>query len=288
MTSKVRALAQVTLIYAGLAGVGVAAYVGWPGSESARFFAADIAMTVGCYLVSVVKRNSSLYDPYWSVIPFFFVGGFFLSGGAEAWDLTDSAVAVLVSLWSWRLTFNWARGWPGWEHEDWRYVDFRVAHGRWFQFTNFFGIQLFPTVLVFAGCVPLFWVFGGERVHPELLVLGLCIGLLGTLLEHIADNQLAAFKGRESPLPGDILDTGLWGAMRYPNYLGEMLFWWGLALCGLGAGGPTWVVSGAVAMVVLFVVVSIPLKDKRMRRGRPTFEAYRARVPALFPRLGRG
>jgi steroid 5-alpha reductase family enzyme len=64
-----------------------------------------------------------------------------------------------------------------------------------------------------------------------------------------------------------------------------MLFWWGLALCGLGAGGSWVVVFGAVSMVLLFVLASIPMKDKRMAASRPAFAEYRARVPALIPGL---
>ena len=36
---------------------------------------------------------------------------------------------ALVSLWSWRLTLNWARSWTGFHHEDWRYVDIAKQTG---------------------------------------------------------------------------------------------------------------------------------------------------------------
>ena len=99
------------------------------------------------------------------------------------------------------------------------------------------------------------------------------------------DNQLRDFRRRPNPGPEDILDSGLWGVVRYPNYLGEMLFWWSMALCGLGAGG-SWVVClGAVAMMLMFVLASIPMKEKRMLARRLDYPAYQQRVPLLIPRL---
>ena len=62
-----------------------------------------------------------------------------------------------------------------------------------------------------------------------------------------------------------------------------MLFWWGVAVCGLGAGGGWWMVIGALSMMALFVMASIPMKDKRMASRRSTFQAYKERVPALIP-----
>ena len=34
-----------------------------------------------------------------------------------------------TNAWAVRLTWNWARGWTGLGHEDWRYVDIRSATG---------------------------------------------------------------------------------------------------------------------------------------------------------------
>ena len=164
-------------------------------------------------------------------------------------------------------------------------MDFRNQQGKAFQFTNFFGIHLFPTAIVFLACLGLFEVAVAAVLEPWLIGVGMGVGLLGVALELFADNQLAAFRGRPNPQPEDILDTGLWGVIRYPNYLGEMLFWWGVALCGLGAGGGWWMVLGAVGMMLLFVLASIPMKDKRMGARKPAFLEYKKRVPAVIPGL---
>ena len=58
---------------------------------------------------------------------------------------------------------------PGWGHEDWRYTAYREQLGRYFELMNFFGLQFLPTVMVFWGTVPLFWVLSGDA--PSLIAV---------------------------------------------------------------------------------------------------------------------
>ena len=294
MTSKTKALLTVTLAYVVTAVLGILTYQWASGSTWVRVLYADIAMTVWIYAVSVFTRNSSSYDPFWSLIPVYFVGGLMLIEPQVTTPMwTKLIVSLVVTLWGLRLTWNWARGWPGWEHEDWRYVDFRSSHGRLFEFTNFFGIHLVPTLMVYLGCLPFFWIFGhfdgltspqAVSLSPAILMsVGVAISFAGVAFEWVADNALADFRKRPSPKSTDILQTGIWGVIRHPNYLGELLFWIGIAVSGLAAGAPLWSVAGAVVMIVLFVFISIPLKERRMEKGRPDWAEHRRRVRALIP-----
>ena len=52
-------------------------------------------------------------------------------------------VAVVVGLWAVRLTANWAYGWQGLDHEDWRYRDLARTAGPWWWPLSFFGVHLF-------------------------------------------------------------------------------------------------------------------------------------------------
>ena len=74
-----------------------------------------------------------------------------------------------------------------------------------------------------------------------------------------------------------------WGRIRHPSCRGEMLFWIGLALCGAGAGAPPQVAAGALAMIALFLFVSIPLKEARMRARRDGWDAHAEAVAKLIP-----
>ena len=81
------------------------------------------------------------------------------------------------------------------------------------------------------------------------------------------------------------MKTGLWALSRHPNYFGEWLFWAGLALFGLAAVPSAWwwVLPGAIAMLVMFLVASIPMIDKRSVERRPEYQAHMARVSGFVP-----
>ena len=122
------------------------------------------------FALSVVFANASLYDPYWSVAPPVIALAWALWSGGEGVGLRQVLVLVLVTAWAVRLTTNWALGWPGLFHEDWRYVQLREERGRmpWWVI-NLGGIQLMPTLVVFAGMV---------SVWPAVTVGGRGFGLL--------------------------------------------------------------------------------------------------------------
>lgn len=78
--------------------------------------------------------------------------------------------------------------------------------------------------------------------------------------------------------------TGLWAHSRHPNYLGEIMTWWGLWLFALAAGpGWWWTVTGALAITLMFVFVSVPMMEKRALATRQGYRQYRQETPMLLP-----
>jgi steroid 5-alpha reductase family enzyme len=241
-------------------------------------------MTLLAFLLSLQKRNSSVYDAYWSVIPFYFVLFWFV-GSSTPWTVTEWVTACILSLWSWRLTHNWYRSWQGWQHEDWRYVGFRESMGKRFIWMNLFGLHLYPTAIVFASMLGLFHIFGQPFTGVgSIFIAGCIVAVTGIWLEWSADNTL--FRSRmDGSLPkGGILRKGLWAWSRNPNYLGEILFWTGIAIIGFSNHAPWWTGLGALGMLCMFLFASIPMKEKRLRQTRrDAFERYRMEVPRLLP-----
>lgn len=237
---------------------------------------ADVAATLVVFAFSFALSNSSVYDPYWSLAPIVLAGYWWLRGGARSEPLALAALA-LVAWWGLRLTWNWARRWNGLADEDWRYVEMRERHGRLYWPVSLAGIHLVPTLLVFAGCLPLRPLVAGA---PGAWVLpGLLLAAAAVTLETAADRQL--WRWRASGRAG-ALRSGLWSRCRHPNYLGEVLFWWGLFLAGVAADPAWWPsVAGPLAITSLFLLVSIPWKDRRMRERHPGSEE----LPAVIPRL---
>jgi steroid 5-alpha reductase family enzyme len=248
------------------------------------FFYADVVATVVVFAGSMLLDNSSVYDPYWSVAPPLVAGGWVLAqpGGS---GLRQAIVLALLTLWAVRLTANWATGWRGLEHEDWRYRQIRdQTRGRlpWWLVT-FTGIHLMPTLVVFLALLPAWPALHGYRGIGFIDLLAIAVMLGSILLEALADRQLRGFVA----LPGNAgksVDIGLWRWSRHPNYLGEIGVWWGLWLFGLAADPSWWwTVAGPLAMVALFAGVSIPLMEKRNLARRPDYVSYQRAVPMLVP-----
>lgn len=242
----------------------------------------DLAATMVVFLWSLAFRNSSFYDPYWSVAPVVIAACCIAVGGAPV--ARQALLMALISAYGARLTYNWARGWTGLGHEDWRYVDLREKTGPLFQLVNLFGIMLFPTFLVFMGSVPMMPALITGRAPLGVWDLAGCLALGGgTLIQGVADNQLRAFVKTRTD-PQEVMQRGLWAWSRHPNYFGEISVWFGVLFFGLGSGAlQLWMMAGAGLMVFLFVVISIPMMEKRQAARKPAYREYRARTSMLVP-----
>ena len=77
MNSKSKDILEIIIYYVIAFALGVASLQFFTFSNDiVDFFVADFVMTIFIFICSVIKRNSSVYDAYWSVIPFYFVIGF--------------------------------------------------------------------------------------------------------------------------------------------------------------------------------------------------------------------
>ncbi len=249
-------------------------------------FAASVAFL---YLASQIVQNGSTFDAWWSVIPpVFAMWLFFVLDDADGFtdgDLRRLAVAVCATLWGLRLTANWAIGWTGMGHEDWRYrMLYETAPmPRWA--VSLTSVHLFPLLVVTLGSIPMAIVASHSgRSFGMLDILAVVVALTGVTIQQFADLDLRRFNRTKKS--GDVLNTGLWSRSRHPNYLGEMMWWWSLWLFTLAAHPASWWAGvGALAMTVMFFAASIPLAEKRSAERRPGWEAYQAVTPMVFPRL---
>ena len=246
---------------------------------------ADIAATLVVFACSVALDNSSVYDPYWSVAPLPVAIFWSAVAPTGTLGLRQLLILALLAIWGVRLTANWALRWRGPADEDFRYVEIRTKTGKAYWPASLASIHLLPTAWVFLGLIPLFPALTRPGFAildaPAAFVTGLAIAI-----ETIADHQLRRYL--RSPHDKDgILDAGLWSRCRHPNYLGEILFWWGLFLFGLAAN-PGWIWSvvsilGPLSITLLFVFVSVPWMDRRMLSRHPTWAAHIKKTRALLP-----
>ncbi|MEK6795334.1 MAG: DUF1295 domain-containing protein [Spirochaetota bacterium] len=239
---------------------------------------ADCAAMLVVFLFSVFSDNSSVYDPYWSIIPIPIALYFALVLDAPLWRII--LIAGIVSIWGLRLTGNWIRRWKGLSHEDWRYADFRQSSGRWYWLVSLLGIHGFPTLIVFAGCLSLFAAFASSAPFGVFDILGAFVAIAAVVIEAVSDEVLS--RSIRTGKKGALCEHGLWRYARHPNYFGEVLFWWGLWLFSLARFPEYWWTSvGPVAMTLLFVFISVPMIDRHMAK-RPGY-ARRMKLSPLVP-----
>ena len=246
---------------------------------------ADVVATVVIFVFSMLYDNSSAYDPYWSVAPpvLFF---YWISRTGTMGDNRSLLLLGVTLIWALRLTSNWMRDWPGLGHEDWRYVEFRKQYGRIYPAVSFGGIHMFPTGIVALASIPAWIVLrsGGDALNV-FDIIGGALSLGGAILCYVADEQMRRHRrsGR-----GGIMVFGLWSITRHPNYLGEIMFWFGLWFIALGVSLSFWWTGiGAVAMYLLFRLKSAPWMEEKIARTRPEYTDAVREIPMLVPMPGR-
>ncbi len=242
----------------------------------------DLIATLMIFAFSVTFDNSSMYDPYWSVAAIVFVGYWSIPGNATE-NLTPRTVLVisLLTLWGIRLTYNFLKHWQGLHHEDWRYAEFRDRSKMTYWLVSFLGFHFFPTVIVFVASVPIFHAIASTTTINIIDVIAGIVTMLAILIEATADAQMRAFvkSGAEGTFRG-----GLWAYSRHPNYFGEVLFWWGMFLFAIAAATANWkFIFGPLAVTMLFLTVSLPLIEKRMKTKHRDYQQICREVSILIP-----
>lgn len=278
--SKWCSVALIVAIYA-IAGVAGWLLFDWLTAQAMQpigaLLMADVLATIVVWGFGLLYENVSVYDPYWSVFPpvAFLLWAFYTS----VWSLPVILLLVASWYWGWRLTRNWAITFKGIGHEDWRYTKYRDRHPLVFHAINLFGLNMMPTLVVFAAILPGLKLF--ETIAPAniLTYFGCVVCIVSATIQLIADKQSHDFRAAH---PGKVCNVGLWKHGRHPNYFGEIQFWWGIWIMYASLNGFDMFIGGAIAMTALFLGISIPLMEKRQLANKPDYAEYRKQTRMLI------
>ena len=263
-----------------------------------------IAMALICFLVSSLSRNYSQVDKLWSIMP---VAYAWIAAYESDWEMRIVLMAVLVSIWGIRLTYNFARrggySWKFWSgEEDYRWAILRKkpefqAPWKWMLF-NFFFISLYQMGLILLMTLPIVKSMGGRPLTVADILLALL--LLGfVIIETIADQQqwdyqkekYRRLKGQEK-LTGiyslGFTHTGLWAKVRHPNYAAEQAVWVAFYFFSVLASGHwiNWSMVGCLLLLVLFKASS-DFSEEITASKYSSYREYQQQVPRFVPRLFR-
>ena len=251
-----------------------------------------------CFIASLLTKDTSWVDRIWSVVPVIYVWIFAMSAIGAGKDAVRLIVmALLVTAWGARLTFNFARkgGYTG--MEDYRWAILRGRMRPWqFQLFNVFFIVLYQNALLVLITLPAYiaWQnpapFTGWDAAFSALFVALLIG------ETIADQQQWNFHRAKRAAGGTLepgfATSGLFRYSRHPNFFFEQAQWWvfyaigavAAAASGLGfwGGAVNATILGAILLSLLFVGSTI-FTESISASKYPAYAEYRRATSMLVP-----
>jgi steroid 5-alpha reductase family enzyme len=255
-------------------------------------FAVNLGVTLAAVIVvmalvmalAIAIKNQSIIDILWG--PGFViiaVVSYALSAGSGGSGARRLVVLVLTAVWGLRLGGYIARRNLG-HGEDPRYTALmRHRQGNLVVFLvrKVYGLQ---GVLMWLVSIP---VQAAMYEHAELGVLGIVgvvVWAVGLAFEAVGDWQLTKFKA-DPANRGKVMDRGLWGWTRHPNYFGDSCVWTGLWILSLGSPLGLITVFSPVLMTVLLLRFSgKALLEKRMLRSKgAAYAAYLESTSGFFP-----
>jgi steroid 5-alpha reductase family enzyme len=198
-------------------------------------------------------------------------------------DAHSWLLAGLVTVWGGRLAWHVFRRSRG-DGEDPRYAEMLGDAGWWTVVRRVFATQ---GVVAWLVALPVMVAGDQSVVWWPLVWVGVAVWAVGLFFETVGDAQLAAYRSRPREERPPVMDQGLWGWTRHPNYFGDACVWWGIWLAGALATG--WLpglatVVAPVAMTYFIRNVTGAKLLERTMSQRPGWDEYAARVPLFFPR----
>ncbi len=274
------AIIAIIYVLAVLVGLFVYAFLSDSVSIYGSIFLADVAATLFVYLAGVFVKNTSVYDPYWSVQPLVIV--LFVWTIFDRWDLGVIMLLIALFYWGIRLTANWAYTFDSLATQDWRYDRLKAKTKQFYPFVSLFGINLMPTVIVFL-CVWPAMIFLEKGGWNAITVIGFFMSITAATLQLFSDIQMQRYRKSDHDR-SEIINVGLWKYSRHPNYLGEILMWWGVYVMMVSIYPQGWYYGiGALLNTLMFFFISIPMAEKRLATYKVNFETYKQETRMLLP-----
>jgi len=249
------------------------------------------AVAVFCWIASLISHDHSWVDRLWSIVPVVYVWIF--AGFAGFADARLNVMAVLVTLWGARLTFNFARkgGYTGVEDYRWPVLRERFGPAKFAVF-NILFVVIYQHALLVLITLPALTAYENRQTPFGILDLIVALVFLGFLIgETIADQQQWNFqKAKQATIAAGgtptsrFLTTGLWSFSRHPNFFFEQAQWWTLFFFGAIAAGSLlqWTVLGAALLTGLFFGSTI-FTESITRRKYPEYADYQATTSPIVP-----
>lgn len=213
----------------------------------------------------------------------------------EDWSFFNSPqfwIFTLVYFWANRVSvINFTRSYENKFEEDYRHRSARRRGGKYWSFRCLLDVFLLYSLLsLIIGSSSYAVVASPVSWQSSLQGIGVVIAILGFIIQGVADFQLTAFKRGSydkevGPPMLPTLKSGLWRFSRHPNYLGEVIFWVGIAMTS------SFTAFGAAAFVSPLIIFlwlrfeSATAQDISLQKRHSDYPEYAGRINIIVPSI---
>ena len=237
------------------------------------------------FVVATIRHDNGTADIAYG-------GGFIVAALASLYLGSANTVGllatVLVTLWGTRLILRIGHKNFG-KPEDFRYKAWRQAWGSSFLWRSFLQVYVLQGVVIAAVVSPVVLLnFAESTTLSAGAIIGTLLWCVGFYFEAVGDYQLDTFITNRAN-KGKLMMSGLWSYSRHPNYFGESLMWWSIALIALST---LWPIIGIGACIVflspllitylLLKVSGVPMLEAKMS-AHPDFAEYQRKTSVFIP-----
>ena len=238
-------------------------------------------LLTGVWLLSLWRRDAGIMDVFYPLAVA--VPVIVLLARRGSWSEHEIFLVVLLLLWSLRMSLHIGLRNAG-HGEDGRYAAWRRRFGGHWWWWSFFQVFMMQGVTVWLWSIGLVAaVAAGAQPLGWQHALALVLFALGYAFQVGGDVQLERFKKQRTDR-SMVLDTGLWGLTRHPNYFGEVMIWWSFGAIGL-VHPWGWLALICPLYVTWFMSAgsATPMQERYLARTKPAYADYMRRVPSFFP-----
>lgn len=238
------------------------------------------------YIPAYVFQTEKFYDltgsvTYLSVVWFVFLSTY----QSISINFGNLILVLLISIWTIRLgLFLFMRIHKA--GEDKRFRTIKTSASQFFMTFTISG--LWVTLCSMCALVAISSPEG--LVMNALTYVGIILFIIGFGIEIVADNQKTAFRSIEAN-KDSFITSGLWSKSRHPNYFGEVLLWFAIAVISFSSleGLQLITLISPIFTYILLVYVSgvrmlEDMNDKKWADDEQ-YKSYKKNTPMLFPKL---
>tara|TARA_X000001036_G_scaffold237212_2_gene221300 strand:+ start:2421 stop:3275 length:855 start_codon:yes stop_codon:yes gene_type:complete len=208
---------------------------------------------------------------------------YFIINNRNLNDLNYSGIILisLIMIWTIRLgTFLFLR-----IHKDGNDRRFNEVKTN---FLKFMFVWTMSATWVFITSCCAIAALTSNTIYDNLVLIGLgiCLWLIGFLIEIISDFQKRQFRKNTS---NGFISSGLWAYSRHPNYLGEIILWLGICLISiptLNGFQYVTIISPIFVYLLLSKGTGINILEEYAEKkwgDLDEYKQYKKNTPILFP-----